>query len=93
MAVAAGVESYHLLKPEHVNQFNVGLTHMKIRHVRGPVRAPFFNGKMERAFRTFRIWWRMVLVAACGRGMQRRIDSYRHWYNTHRSLLTDLIEL
>jgi putative transposase len=65
-------------------KFHVALARMKVRHVRGRVRSPFLNGKLERVFRTFRIWWRMVLVAVCGRAMQRRLDSYRFWYNAHR---------
>ena len=53
--------------------------------MRGRVRAPFLNGKMERAFRTLRIWWRQILVAASSRGVQCRLDTYRFWYNAHRS--------
>jgi len=46
--------------------------------------SPFLNGKIERAFRTFRIWWRRVLCGLSRRNIQRRIDDYRHWYNHHR---------
>ena len=57
---------------------------LNIRHVKGRVRAPYINGKIERAFRTFRIWWQMVLCGITRSHIQRRLDNYRHWYNHHR---------
>jgi transposase InsO family protein len=65
-------------------QFKKNLADQGITQIRGRVRAPFLNGKMERAFRTFRIWWRLVLVVMARRNIQKRLDAYRHWYNEHR---------
>jgi len=57
---------------------------LRIRHVRGKVRAPFLNGKCERFFRTFRIWWRLVLCGRSAASVQRRINDYAFWYNNYR---------
>ncbi len=53
--------------------------------VQGRVRAPYLNGKLERAFRTFRIWWRLVLTGLTQRGIQRRLDQFGAWFNEHRA--------
>jgi putative transposase len=65
-------------------RFGAHLADMGITLIHGPVRAPFFNGKVERAFRTFRLWWRLVLIGLTPRGIQRRLEAYRHWYNACR---------
>ena len=52
--------------------------------MRARVRTPYLNGKLERAFRTFKLWWRVILPACTCRGLQRRLDAYEHWYNQHR---------
>ena len=39
---------------------------------------------MERAFRTFKLWWRVVLCGLSRTSIQYRLDNYRHWYNHHR---------
>jgi putative transposase len=65
-------------------RFSARLADIGITLIQGPVRAPFFNGKIERAFRTFRIWWRLVLTGLSPRSIQRRLDTYRHWYNECR---------
>jgi len=49
--------------------------------VQARVRAPHLNGKIERTFRTFRGWWRLVLTGLTLRGVQRRIDDFGHWFN------------
>ena len=67
------------------NVFHAKLTDIGIHHVRSRVRTPYLNGKMERVFRTFRIWWRVVLVGVAPRGIQRNLNNYRGWYNTHRA--------
>lgn len=66
------------------HRFHQAIIHWGIHHVRGRVRAPYPNGKIERLFRTFRIWWRFVLTGLSVSGMQRKLDDYRHWYNHHR---------
>jgi hypothetical protein len=65
-------------------RFGQYLALLGVTLVQGPVRAPFFNGKVERLFRTFRIWWRLVLTGLSPRALQRRLDAYRHWYNACR---------
>ena len=53
--------------------------------VQARVRAPYLNGKIERAFRTFRVWWRLVLTGLTEKGIQRRLDDFKAWFNEHRS--------
>jgi transposase InsO family protein len=87
-ALIAEYGTPHFLITDHGCQFrkrfHAMVTAWGIHHVRGMVRTPFLNGKIERVFRTFRIWWRMVLIGLSPAGMQRRLDSYRYWYNQHR---------
>ncbi len=52
--------------------------------VQARVRAPYLNGKIERAFRTFRIWWRLVLTGLTQRGIQRKIEDFKDWFNEVR---------
>ena len=57
---------------------------MGIIPVQARVRAPYLNGKIERAFRTFRIWWRLVLTGLTQQEVQRRLDDFGNWYNELR---------
>jgi transposase InsO family protein len=59
-------------------QFSRRLKQLEIRHVRGRVRSPQFNGKVERLFRTLRRWWRPTLKAFSIRGIQIALDAFRH---------------
>ena len=52
--------------------------------VQARVRAPYLNGKIERTFRTFRIWWRLTLTGLTFRSIQRRIDGFEEWFNEFR---------
>ena len=65
-------------------RFSKALRKYKIRHVRTRVRSPFMNGKIERFFRTFKLWQRLTLMAATAGGIQRRLDVFASWYNTCR---------
>ncbi len=65
-------------------QFGKALRRQRIRHVRTRVRSPFFNGKIERFFRSLKIWQRLTLMAVTAGGIQRRLDSFAAWYNTKR---------
>jgi transposase InsO family protein len=65
-------------------QFRTAMKKTGIIAVQARVRAPFLNGKIERAFRTFRIWWRLVLTGLTQRGIQRRLDHFEAWFNKHR---------
>ena len=60
------------------------LEHIGITVVKGTVRQPSFNGKVERLFRTMRIWLRMAVLPVGIASLQRRLDRYRTWYNRHR---------
>ncbi len=70
--------------PQFRRRFHADMKRRGIHHVQGRVRAPYLNGKIERAFRTFRIWWSLVLCGLSIPALQRRLDDYRHWYNQHR---------
>ena len=48
------------------------------------VRAPYLNGKIERTFRTVRVWWRLVLTGLTQGGIQRRLDVFENWFNEQR---------
>ena len=65
-------------------QFRSAMKKLGIIPVQARVRAPYVNGKIERAFRTFRIWWRLVLTSLTERGIQCRLDDFRAWFNEHR---------
>jgi len=65
-------------------QFRSAMKQMGIIPVQARVRAPYLNGKIERAFRTFRIWWRLVLTGLTDKGIQRRLDDFGTWLNEHR---------
>lgn len=55
-----------------------------IHHVRGQVRKPFLNGKIERLFRSFRGWWRFTLPVLTTSGLQAKLGRFQEWYNEHR---------
>ena len=65
-------------------QFKQGITRKGITSVKGQVRCPSFNGKIERFFRTLRQWLRFTLLPLGARALQRRLNVYRNWYNTSR---------
>ena len=65
-------------------QFGKAMRRRKIRQVRTRVRAPFLNGKIERVFRTLKLWQRLVLMGLAAWNIQRRLDSFMNWYNTFR---------
>ena len=74
---------------DHGTQFRRSFrTTMKkagITCVQARVRAPYLNGKIERAFWTFRVWWRLVLTGLTQRGIQHRLDHFGAWFNEHRA--------
>jgi len=65
-------------------QFGKAMRRQRIRHVRTQVRSPFLNGRMERFFKSFKQWQRLVLLAMSTTSIQRRLDNFADWYNTHR---------
>ncbi|MBI1368967.1 MAG: DDE-type integrase/transposase/recombinase [Planctomycetes bacterium] len=64
--------------------FRAAMKAANIRHVRGKVRCPSFNGKAERLIRTLRLWLRGVLLPMTVTGVQRRLDHFQGWYNAQR---------
>ena len=60
------------------------MKNLGVHHVRGKVRQPFLNGKVERLFRSLRVWWRFVLPTLTVSGLQSKLDNFRGWYNEHR---------
>ena len=66
------------------NRFKLGLKLLGIKYVRGQVRTPSFNGKVERFFKTLRLWQRPALWPTTSRGVQQRLNQYQAWYNTQR---------
>jgi len=65
-------------------QFGRAVRRQRIRHVRTRVRNPFLNGKIERFFRSLKLWQRLTLMVATAGGIQRRLNSFAAWYNTCR---------
>ena len=65
-------------------RFGQAMRRQHICHVRTRVRSPFLNGKIERFFRTLKIWQRLTLMAATASGIQRQLGSFAVWYNTCR---------
>jgi putative transposase len=65
-------------------QFGKAMRRQRICQIRTRVRSPFLNGKIERFFRTFKLWQRLMLMAPTAGGIQRRLDGFACWYNIHR---------
>ena len=65
-------------------RFRSAVESLGITHVKGRVRSPTFNGKVERLFKTLRQWQRLTLLPITLAGIQRRLDCFREWYNTYR---------
>ena len=61
---------------EFQKQFKDGLNELGIKHIRGPVRMPNFNGKIERFFRTLVICQRSVWLLPMQQNLQYRLDQY-----------------
>ena len=69
---------------QFANRFTMTIEANGITIVKGKVRQPSFNGKVERLFRTLRIWLRVAVLPISVRPLQRRLDHYHAWYNEHR---------
>jgi len=70
--------------PQFRRQFRSSMGNTGITPVQARVRAPYLNGKIERAFRTVRVWWRLVLTGLRQGGPQRRLDIFGNWFNERR---------
>ena len=69
---------------QFANRFTTTIEADGITIVKGKVRQPSFNGKVERLFRTLRTWLRVAVLPISVRPLQRRLDHYQAWYNEHR---------
>jgi hypothetical protein len=43
-----------------------------------------FNGKVERFFRTLKLWQRMTLILCTETGIQKHLERFRGYYNAER---------
>lgn len=66
------------------SRFHAAITKLNIHHVKGRVRAPYLSGKVERSFRTLRLWWRSIHCGLNRKHVQRQLNNYAQWYNEHR---------
>ena len=55
-----------------------------IWHISSKVRCWQINAKIERFFRTMKLWARMARMVPTQPRMQKRLEQYRAWYNQHR---------
>ena len=54
--------------------------------VKGRIRSCTFNGKAERAIKSFRLWQRLTLFSWKTDWIQRKLDVYRAWHNSCRPM-------
>ncbi len=60
-----------------------------INLIKGRVpRAAAMNGKVERFFKTLKIWQRVKLLFASERSIQKKLDIFRRYYNAVRPMFT-----
>ncbi len=68
------------------SHFKRGLRGLGIALVRGRRKSPTFNGRVERFFKTFRLWQRLTLFAWKIAWIQKKLDVFRGWYNAERPM-------
>ncbi|MEM1109808.1 MAG: hypothetical protein AAGH99_14070 [Planctomycetota bacterium] len=56
--------------------FREAMKPLNIRPARGQVRQPNFNGKIERLFKTLRIWLRPTLLPNSVAGIQDQLENF-----------------
>jgi len=66
------------------SKFKMGLG-KRIRLVKGKVRSCKFNGKVERFFRTFKLWSRAAGMLWHPLRIQAHIERFQRYYNLHRT--------
>ena len=64
--------------------FEDRLSKLGVKLVQGRVGSWRINTKVERVFRTLKLWQRLSLLALSTRSIQRQLNMYRYWYNRHR---------
>ncbi len=56
--------------------------------IKGRVRSCCMNGKVERYFKTLKLWQRAKLLFASARSIQKKLDTFRRYYNDVRPMFT-----
>ena len=91
--VKTAIASYgkpRFIVTDHGAQFRTRFTNalaakpLGIAHVRGKVRSFRFNGKVERFFRTMKLWQRVAMLFLSATAIQQRLDTFRDWHNAAR---------
>jgi transposase InsO family protein len=67
-------------------RFKEALGKMRVSLVKGRVKSCQFNGRVERFFRTLKLWTRLTLFAWKTAWIQKKLDMFREWYNTERPM-------
>jgi len=64
--------------------FEDRLSKLGVKFVQGRVGSWRINTKIERVFRTLKLWQRLSLMTLSTRSIQRQLNMYRVWYNRYR---------
>ncbi len=64
--------------------FDNRLDKLGVKLIQGRVGSWQINTKVERVFRTLKLWQRLSLMVISTRSIQRQLNLYRMWYNRHR---------
>jgi len=64
--------------------FEERLSQLGVKLVQGRVGSWLINTKVERVFRTLKLWQRLSLMVLSTRSIQRQLNVYRVWYNRYR---------
>ena len=64
--------------------FEAKLNLLGVKLIQGRVGSWHINLKVERLFRTLKLWQRLSLMVLSTRSIQRRLDRYRVWYTQYR---------
>lgn len=65
-------------------RFRKSVDDLGIALVQGRPHHPEFNGKVERLFKTFKLWQRVALLFTRTESLQAAIENFRNWYNSER---------
>jgi len=67
------------------DQFETAVEQRGVTHIRGQAYTSRLNMKVERIFRTMKLWQRLTLLAMNLRSIQKKLTMFRTWYNRHRT--------
>lgn len=66
-------------------RFKVICKRISISHIQGRPYDPKFNGKIERLFRTLKLWQRVAMLFLGVAHIQVALNRFAGWYNTQRT--------